>query len=467
MLVLTPSNLRRVCTANHAVLTLYLNLMNLHSMRYLVLCAILAFATRIQADIIGDAETDEDKVLENFESGEEQNATMSQARKSLLQNDLVVCRRLMKEAAAENPDMLHPDVIIAQWLMASGQPIKAQANLEEIAVEEPDRSDVRWLFAKFALRQGRLLDAWIHIDAAEKAHTPEEWSDEFSDLFRRAIIRTKAVTAVRREKPDVAIELYQQLLREKEQPSDILRLASIELRQGNSSVAEKLVRRACDSPDVVYSPELMLAKIHEQLNDSDDCESWYRKSIVQNGADANRARLHFARWLVSKNRAAEVKEVIDGIDATENVPSDPDFVVGLAERMLGNIETAGKLFVDLHERNPGNAAVNNQLALVLIETKSEDNHEVAKKLAKANAKFAPQSSEFAATLGWIYLRMGDLENANGLLTVATKQGKPSLDTLFYLSELRAKQGNDAQAEKLRNACRENPGEFFNKRRMKP
>ena len=208
----------------------------------------------------------------------------------------------------------------------------------------------------------------------------------------------------------------------------------------------RIVREACELPGVDAIPELVLASMYDQAKKLKECEQWYRRGLDLPPDAANAVRLKFSRWLIHNNGAAEAKDVITKARAPEGRFAEYAFVAGLATRMLGDIEAAGKIFNRLHTEDPGNYSVSNQLALVMIETDDKENHENSLKIAIANAQRMPQSAELLATLGWVQFRVGDLEKAEKSLNLAVRQGQKSRDTLYYLSQLKAAQGKEKEAE---------------------
>ena len=435
--------------------------------RSLVICLLGMMTLGVDADIIGGASSDRQPAGDSFQSESANTNLLLIARQALHRNEFGNCRRILQQALTQDRNLAHPDVLIAQWLIESGQQDKAMVVMERLAVTDPERGDVRLLFAQIALQQGRLFDAWLHATAAEKAPFPEEWSDDFRTRFRRYTLRTKAVTATRRAETSVAKSLYQQLIQEYAQPDDYVGLARIELALGNEEAAEKSVRIGCALPSVESIPELVMATIYDQAQKTQQCEQWYRRGLELSPESANAVRLRFARWLIHNNRADNAKRVIEAAEAPAGRESEYDFVAGLAERMLGNTDAAGKIFNRLHVNAPGDQSMSNQLALVMIETEIEENRQIARKIAIANARFKPDSAGLLATLGWVQFRLGELEKAENSLNLAIRQGEQSRDTLYYMAQVKAALGKEQEAELLRKAYETNHGEFFNKRKLQP
>ncbi|MCY2964735.1 MAG: tetratricopeptide repeat protein [Planctomycetota bacterium] len=107
-------------------------------------------------------------------------------------------------------------------------------------------------------------------------------------------------------------------------------------------------------------------------------------------------------------------------------------------RQLADYATAEKHLQRLFDDNPTDFQVVNLLALVLIEQPREADQRRALQLAQLNLQRYPQSNEARATLGWIQLRQGKLDEASEALQGAVAQGAVSPDTAYYIARRHAK-----------------------------
>ncbi|MCA9086556.1 MAG: hypothetical protein KDA81_21010, partial [Planctomycetaceae bacterium] len=150
---------------------------------------------------------------------------LQQAQKALLANQTDDCRKHIETARKQQADLLHSDVLMAQWLFEAGRASEGIQLLEQLALAEPDRIDLRLMFARLAVNQGRLFDAWTHVSAAEKCELPAAWSDKFRNQQRHDILTLKAHIASRRADWKIAKTLYTDLFAQHNKPRDELELA--------------------------------------------------------------------------------------------------------------------------------------------------------------------------------------------------------------------------------------------------
>jgi Tfp pilus assembly protein PilF len=396
---------------------------------------------------------------------------LTEARQVALAGNLVLSRQQIEEARKLSSDLPHTDVLMAEWLLEAGQQGQARALLESLAVSDPGRADLRIVFTKLALLQGRLFDAWVHATAGETGEFPESWSDEFKAARRLEIVRLKAVTAVRRADWQVARTLYEKLYEESETPSDALELARTEFQLGDQEAAEQHVRTACGSDQIEAVAELVLAVFSEQSQQPELCETWFRRGLKLQGAGLRTVQLEFARWLIRNNRPADAAGVLkqgkpgDG-SAGDSSTDDLVFVAGLADRMSGRMDTAEAVFAKLHQKTPSSFAVSNQLALVLVESSDEAKRGRALQIATSNARRFPKLEDALATLGWVQYRLGDVEAAEQILTATMADGSVSRDTAYYLAQVKQALGKTSEATRFAEAASSGSGEFFNLVNMK-
>jgi tetratricopeptide (TPR) repeat protein len=122
---------------------------------------------------------------------------------------------------------------------------------------------------------------------------------------------------------------------------------------------------------------------------------------------------------------------------------------GLVARFLGQTAKAEEYFQDAHLQSPRNFGAANQLALVLIEQDDEVKQRRAVELAQLNQSQYTNIPEASATLGWVYLKLNQIDAATKALTDAFKQsGQLGPDALFYLANLYEMQGQNANAKQM-------------------
>lgn len=423
-----------------------------------VSAAVLSATASIQADVIGN-------ISPNPQPRASASDWLRKARQALQGNQPDICRSHIAEARELRADLPHTEIVIARWLLESGQPIAARTLAEQLSVQEPHRVDLRILFAQLAVSQGHWFDAWEHLAAAEQAEFPQDWSEKYREEQRREILSIQSHVASQRADWENAKRLYTTLLKATDRPQHRLELAKALLYLHEHDQAEALIRQACESPDIDASAELILARLYQQAGDRTLCEEWFRRGTGLAGEPGLIALLEFNRWLLAENRPDEVLKTLARVQPPPDRADDFTFVAALAHRMIGNMKRAESLLIPLHHKQPANLVVSNQLALVLVESSDEGKRSRALQIATANAKRQSQLEDVVATLGWVQFRLGDPVQAEQTLISTSADGAISRDTAFYLSRVKQALGKDDESMQLADAARSGRGEFFNRGRL--
>jgi len=420
--------------------------------------SLLLLATHVSADIINPLGGSPKAASAEKPTTE----LLTKAKKSLLENRVDECRKEIAAAREQNADLVHTDVLMAEWLFEAGKMAPGIQLLEQLAVAEPDRIDLRLMFARLAVNQGRLFDAWTHVSAAEQCELPAAWSDKFRNQQRHDILTLKAHIASRRADWKTAKTLYTDLFAQHNKPRDELELAKALFHLKGIEEAETHIRHACESEDIKAIPELVLASLSEQTQDIKACEDWFRRGLKLDGDRGRTVSLEFARWLIRNNRPDDVLSVLAKVKASEETQDDIRFVMALAHRMAGDMTSAETVLSALHQKTPASFPISNQLALVLVESADEAKRGRALQIATSNARRFQNNEDALSTLGWVQYRLGDGQTAEQILTATMADGSVSRDTAYYLSEVKEALGKTEEATTLAQAATNGSGEFFNR-----
>ncbi len=113
----------------------------------------------------------------------------------------------------------------------------------------------------------------------------------------------------------------------------------------------------------------------------------------------------------------------------------------------------------LHQNAPGDVQVSNQLALTLAEQVDKTKQGRTVQLAEVNARAYANVPEMQATLGWVYYRLGRIDEAERALQAALSQGKSSAETAYYLAHVLSERGRMDDAQKLLRGALATSGPF--------
>src|SRR5207237_10634736 len=104
------------------------------------------------------------------------------------------------------------------------------------------------------------------------------------------------------------------------------------------------------------------------------------------------------------------------------------------------------------EQGQGNFSASNQLALLMADQADASKLPRALEIASSNLQTNPQNTEAESTLGWVFYKMGKLDDAERHLRASSARGSISRDTAYYIAKLAFDRGlRDESLKLLRHA----------------
>ncbi len=361
---------------------------------------------------------------------------------------------------AADPNVVHPEVLLAELLSAAGFPGDARGVLEELSAQDPSRQDLYLAFCEMAVREKRWFDGWNLAAMGERAAPGKHWSKEFAQQVADRLRLLKAVCCEGRRDWKAAQEIYSALRQTEKNSRDVLvGLGRTSFHLGDAQAAIEHFTSLRQVNPAAEPPYLLLAQLYDSTGQAKAAEAAYRQAVKSaDGAEQGQSRLSFARWLVFNNRPQDAVQVLaEPIRDSEENETERQFLQALAARLEGRLLDAQKILSGLHQQNASNFVISNQLALVLVQNPDEAMRARALQIASANSRNFARSSEAWATLGWIQFRLGDRSAAEQSLATASQLGPFSRDTLHYLRELKQSVGDKQAVELLDKACAEAKG----------
>lgn len=371
------------------------------------------------------------------------------AQTCLGKRDLKAARESL-QVLATDPNVVHPEIVLAELLVSAGFAADGRNILEEFGGKEPQRVDVYLAFCELAVREQRWFDGWNLADDGERGSVPEHWSPAFRQQVRDRLRILKAACCEGRKDWKGAQEIYLPLSQTTKSSGDALAgLARTYFHQGKPEDALRQFEALKKLHPEADPPQMLLAQLYDLTGKPKEAEAAYRLALQSaTGADAVRVRLSFARWLIFNNRPEPIAELLaDAIQDSPENEMERQFLQALVARMKGRLADAQQILSPLHQQNPTSFVIGNQLALVLCQSTDESLRARSLQIAESNARNLPKSAEAWATLGWIQLQLGDRATAEKSLANAAQLGPMSRDTLYYLWQFK-RATDDAEATTL-------------------
>lgn len=396
---------------------------------------------------------------------------LKEAKKSLREGDASKCQALVDAYCAAHPDTPHRTVMLVSLYLEEQQEQAAHEALAEMSLDPQAAFESHFAFARLAAKQGRWQDAWAHLRVAELEKMPRRWSADYKRSVQETLLEVKAVIAMGRRDWKTAHHILTDLAKERPNDPETLRsLAGCTFFMDDLATSRNLFERAAEidkKDDLPFQVRLATLHLESSVPDAHElAESCFKEGVELQGKPGQLARIQYASWLQGQNRAKDVLTLVDKVTLDDSLVREQEYLRGLARRMLGDYEAAEQHFLKLHQTEPANLRVSNQLALVLIESDDEKSQAQALQIAEQNVRRV-RTEATLSTLAWIRFRRGDVADAQKLLAFLANSAAISRNVAYYTSEVLRAIGRVEEADKMRQVAEESAGPFYYQHRLAP
>jgi hypothetical protein len=393
------------------------------------------------------------------------------AKEALRTGDAAKCRELLETVCKSLPDTPHPTVLFVGFLLEDRQEQSATDALAELSLDPEAKFEAHFAFGRLAGKQGRWQDAWAHLLVAEQAPKPDRWSPEYWEAVQANVREVKSIVAIGRRDWNVARRILLEVTGQRPQDPQVLRrLAICSFHLKDVPAAKDFFQKASTADDNDQLPvPVRLANLYLQTDSPDArqaAESLFKQACKDPGKPGQLARIQYGAWLLGQNRAQDLLAVLQDAPFDESLAREQSYLLGLANRMLGDYLTAREHFMKLSNSEPGNIRISNQLALVLIEDEDDKSAARALEIALRNASRL-QTEATLGTLAWIRFRRGETDEAHKILNSLTRSSTVSRDVAFYYSQSLKAKGRGDEAEKMIQVVRKSAGPFYYSHQLAP
>jgi tetratricopeptide (TPR) repeat protein len=359
--------------------------------------------------------------------------------------------RAQLTAACRDHNQLPPARVLMAYMLVSNSALAAARNeLESVVVELPADPEAYAMLADLAYQEGRRAEAEVLFTRSLRlAEAYKDNPKRKARLLGRAHAGLAAVAEARSQWPLAQEHLAAWLKNEPDNGPVHRRLAAAWFRVGKAKEAyQELQAAAKTEPDAgPAAAELALAAMYEQADDQTNAAKMIGAAIKRGGQNLA-TRLAAAEWALRANRLPEAQSHAAAALAIDKHSSDALVLAGAIARLQQEPARAIELLEAAHLQTPENSQAVNLLAIVLADEQEPRDQQRALKFALANATSHPQDVEAAATLGWVYQRLGNVRDAETALNRALSAGTLSADGTYFAATMLERQGRQKEAAKL-------------------
>lgn len=371
------------------------------------------------------------------------------------------------KAAVEKDQRWPPArVMMAKFFLLRGSIPGAQDQLEQLAKENPEEPEVYLLLGEMAFGFRRVTEANLLFEEGGRRMSKFAGDPGRKKNLDERVQAGLASVAEAREAWDAAIPYLEGWIKiNPDSHAAHQRLGAVLFRKNPKDEAARKAayaefQKATKLNAELSTPDIMLMQLCEQANDRKYADMMAKRA-VKNAPDNARVQLDVAQWMLNTNQIAEAKP-----HAERALQLTPDAVEakvlrGLVARYLRELDEAEQYLNDARVQEPNAFNINDQLALVLIESSDTAKRNRALSLAEDNLKRNPQSTEAAWTLGWILLKNFKTQEAERLMGQAYNAGKQvPPDVAYYLASLFLERGRKDEASEALSKALDSPLPFY-------
>lgn len=386
----------------------------------------------------------------------------------------LIAQQLHEHLARPDADQLehHSDVLLATALIeaALGDTARAQQRLDHVATLTPESATLWLVNARLALNTG---DYSAARQAARQGLALAPDDVRFILLLAQAEIRLNNISAA---------EIQTDALLESHGGNEDLRvsLAQLYLEEGHPEPAKRLLQPLMGQPEVPNLAYYLLGAIAQSKGETDNALIYYRQ--VSEGDEFLPARAAAAQMLIEEDRLLDARaflriermrfdryftelvmleaQLLDEANLQEEAnalldreitrtPDDASLLYMRAMRRWEAGDLAG-MEDDLRQIlliNPNNAEALNALGYTLADLNIAGRLEEAFELIERAYEAAPDNPGVLDSMGWVYFRLGQPEQALPWLESAYMQ-MPDQEVAAHLAEVLHALGRNEEARQL-------------------
>jgi tetratricopeptide (TPR) repeat protein len=305
--------------------------------------------------------------------------------------------------------------------------------LEKAAMENPGHPGVYSAFARLALNESRNSDALAMFEKCARSIANSEIDEEAKKFYEQQCLDGMIDVAMRQRRYDAARTYLERQI--KALPEDLkvlMSYAELEFHQKNIDKSLEYLQTIRSKFPGTRAPETILATWYDQQGDRENGAKWIRAAADKYPQDAQ-VLLEFAGYLINIEDFPKASSIIA---EAEKLSSESPFSRNLKARIAFcnmSYGIAEAHYRALAEGQQNNFDPANMYVLSLVESKDGEKQKLAREIATRTYRSLPDNVIALATLGYVQLKTGDLENAKTIFgRLALSNGmSPEID--FFLA----------------------------------
>jgi tetratricopeptide (TPR) repeat protein len=374
--------------------------------------------------------------------------SITAAKQNLAAGNAEEAIRQLVLAAENHSELPQAEVILAEFYFAAKNPAAAVAALDRAAQNEPEDPEPYLILGNLAFTQNRNTDARVLFEKAEtlvgSLKVPREKRDRIM-LRLHAGLASVAERAGEWSKAIPHLEAWIKI--DPKKPAAHVRLARALFRTKQGRKAYAQAQKASALSDTFAKAPVLIAQFYAETGKDELAEKWLAEAEKRYGDDLS-TRLVLAEREWRQGRQAHAKRHVTVATQIDPSSARAALLAGMIAHLEHDYTTAQKNFELARESAPNDFGPRNHLAMVLAVQEDSGKLDQALRLAQANREDFPNSAVAAATLGFIQLQLGQIQEAAKNLQLAGSAGRGTGNMAYFFARFWAAQGDKERARNI-------------------
>lgn len=355
-------------------------------------------------------------------------ATLAMAATAGARKDMAAVGKYLTKARDDHPDSVEAQVALAQFQLSSQNLAQAKATMDAAVAANPKRADM-------ANARGVIMMAARDLPAGLASFEEAVRLDAKSIEFALNLARAKGLN---RDHKGALATIDDALRRDPKSVPALGLGAATSLQAGDMERATGYVERiqqAAPGSSIAYQMEGDLAMAQQRYRDA--LVAYEKADPSLNNRGVTMARYIAAQRAKLPNPAKVVEQWVAAH------PDDADAVGILAEqkRNSGDLTGAAQMYESAIAKAKDNAALNNNLAMIYIETGDPR----AVPTAEKAHQLMPRAPAIQDTYGWALFKSGKTDKALELLAEAARGMPDNAEVQYHYAAALAAAGRKSEA----------------------
>jgi tetratricopeptide (TPR) repeat protein len=383
---------------------------------------------------------------------------LQQAIDAFNKRDYDKAMELLVDAKRATPKLAPPELMMAQMYMSTNQVLDGRIEFEKTIKAWPNDPEAYLALSELDFSERHLASARLllqkALSLAENFHDNVARQNSLLVRIYAGIVTIEEYQESWPQARDIALKWVKL---DPENATPHTRLARIYFKLERSDDAFKEFQKAKAADEQSTPAEVAMANLYYGANDRMKAQEWVKKAM-DSGAKDSITLIAIAKLKFEANELDEAAKYALEAGRADPRSLNAKKLLGIIARMQRKYDAAKKYLEAAHVQSPSDLESINHLALVLVEMKDEKDRAI--EFAELGYQSSRNSADAAATLGWVYYRLGRLHEASNYLVLATKNGVTSPDTAYYMAAIYSKQSRNSEALAILDRIVQAKGTFF-------